>query len=247
MGGKVKVARQPFMLPIQSGAFAWVKGHKSRSDNSIKNRCFHVATHAARRQVDIDRQCLNGWSVLDMHASIQSLYGVNIPVTVVSAALKILDQRIIDRENRKPRGPLETHPVIVNNDNRVLARLVKDQKTELWTFELHNAEENHANQKVIQPGTVDWRAVTRARLEKNIAGAETQSARYMQDPTKSISQVCSLINKVIDAPKVPLRRFTLINQDGTQNVQSVSVGRHTFDNMASIVNAYRPDLSGLLK
>ena len=239
-----------FTLQISGGQIAFIRGHVSTSDESIKDRKFQVSTHAGKRQQDLDGQAIDAITAIDIQRLIETATGQDIPITVISAAVQVLEQRVKDRKSGTTKsGPTETIPVAADKNGRVVLQAIKHQRTGEWSLSLGPAEQVWT--KTIKKGTVDHKAVAERRLIKCTEKALIESDRFMDediqtnDHKKDLKSVCALINKVLPRQKGPdIRNFTLIGA-GAIKCDSVSIGGHKFDNMVSIVEAFRPDLVSL--
>jgi len=236
----------PFQLNTNGGQIAFIRGHVSTSDESIKDRKFQVSTHAGQRQQDLDGQALDSLTVPDIHALILTATGHDIPVTVLSAAVQILEQRIKDRKNGTTKsGPIETIPVAVDKNGRVVLQAIKHQRTGEWSLSLGPVAQVWTN--TIKAGTVDHEEEAARKLAKCADSAAKQAQKWTAQTVKTqkLSSVCALINKVIPKPKGPsIRSFTLIGNRAIK-CDSVSIGGHKFTDMVSVVAAFRPDLVSL--
>ena len=227
----------PFTLSVAGGQNAFIRGHVSKSDESVKDRKFQVSTHAAKRQVDLDSQAIDSITAIDIHSLIKTATGHDIPVTVISAAVQVLEQRIKDRKNGPTKsGPIETIPVAVDTKGRTVIQAIKNQRTGEWSLSLGPVEQVWT--KTIKAGTVDHKAEAIRKLAKC---ADKAAA------THDIKTVCALINKVIPKPKSPdIRSFTLIGNRAI-TCDSIAIGGQVFTDMFSMVAAFRPDLVDLFK
>lgn len=244
----VEFAANPFALNLSGGEFAFIRGHVSTADESVKDRKFHVSSKAAKRQIDLDEQALNAWTAIDMHALIFEVHGVDLPITVISAAMQTLDDKIEARKSGSgpSRGPSVTYPVVTDKNGRHLIRAVQDQRSGGWSLEICNAEQSWTGNET-KASVIDHKAEAKRKLDKNIDGAIKQSHKWLAQETKtqSLSSVCALINKTIPCEKIPMRRFTLIGRNGSINCDSIAIGGQVFTDMFSVVATFRPDLSDL--
>lgn len=241
-------SKSPFKLKMSGGQIAFIRGHVSKSDESIKDRKFQVSTHAGKRQQVADYHALNDLTAMDIHRLIVQKVGVSFPITAVSAAFNTLSDRVADRINGKTQsGPKVTIPVAVDSDGRTVIQAIQNQKTGEWSLSLGPVEQVWT--KTIKAGTVDHKAEEARKLEKCTAAAVKQSDKWMAQATKtqSLSSLCALINKVIPQPKgTSIRSFTLIGNRAIK-CESVSIGGQVFTDMLSMVVAFRPDLIDLFK
>jgi hypothetical protein len=264
-----------FTLQISGGQIAFIRGHVSTSDESIKDRKFQVSTHAGKRQQDLDGQALDAITAIDIQRLIKTATGNDMPITVISAAVQVLEQRVKDRKSGTTNNrPIETIPVAVDKNGRVVLQAIKHQRTGEWSLSLGPVEqvdtwftpvsEDRASSRLVEGeidrdkkgnpinvGTVDHKAVAARRLIKCTEKALVESDRFMDediqtnDHKKDLKSVCALINKVLPKQKGPdIRSFKLMGA-GAIKCDSVSIGGHKFDNMVSIVEAFRPDLVSL--
>jgi hypothetical protein len=235
-----------YTLQISGGQIAFIRGHVSTSDESIKDRKFQVSTHAGKRQQDLDGQAIDAITAIDIQRLIETATGQDIPITVISAAVKVLEQRVKDRKTGTTNNrPIETIPVAVDKNGRVILQAIKHQRTGEWSLSLGPVEQVWT--KTIKAGTVDHKAEAARKLAKCADSAVKQADKWEAQTVKvqSLSSVCALINKVLPRQKGPdIRSFTLIGA-GAIKCDSVSIGGHKFDNMVSIVEAFRPDLVSL--
>jgi hypothetical protein len=230
-----KSAAKPFTLTVAGGQFAYIRGHVSTKDQSIKDRKFQVSTHAAKRQTDLDGQVLDRFTAIDIHGLIQARTGHDIPITVISAAVQILEQRIRDRKSgTKKRGPIETIPVAIDSNGRTVIEAIRNQKTGDWSLSLGPVEQK--KQWTRKEGTVDHEAKS-ARLLTNCADKAAD--------THDTLTVAALINKVLPRSKGPdIRSFRLIGSKAI-TCDSIAIGGQSFTNMIDLVSAFRPDLVSL--
>jgi len=271
----VKIAKKqtaiPFQLNTNGGQIAFIRGHVSSSDESIKDRKFQVSTHASVRQQDLDELILNLVTVIDIQQRIKTATGRRLPITVISAAVQVLEQRVKDRKSGKTKsGPIETIPVAVDKNGRVVLQAIKHQRTGEWSLSLGPVEqvktwftpvsEDRASSRLVEGeidrdkkgnpiniGTVDHKAETARKLAKSADSAVKQADKWQAQTvkTQSLSSVCALINKVLPRQKGPdIRSFTLIGNRAIK-CDSVSIGGHKFTDMLSVVAAFRPDLVSL--
>jgi|8_EtaG_2_1085327.scaffolds.fasta_scaffold59518_2 hypothetical protein len=266
-----------YTLQISGGQIAFIRGHVSTSDESIKDRKFQVSTHAGKRQQDLDGQAIDAITAIDIQRLIETATGQDIPITVITAAVQVLEQRVKDRKSGTTKsGPIETIPVAVDKNGRVVLQAIKHQRTGEWSLSLGPVEqvktwftpvsEDEASFQIVEGesimdrdkngnpinrGTVDHKAVAARRFIKCTEKALIESDRFMDediqtnDHKKDLKSVCALINKVLPKQKGPdIRSFKLMGA-GAIKCDSVSIGGHKFDNMVSIVEAFRPDLVSL--
>tara|TARA_R110000787_G_scaffold270462_1_gene377396 strand:- start:1149 stop:2009 length:861 start_codon:yes stop_codon:yes gene_type:complete len=268
-----KSAAKPFTLTVAGGQNAFIRGHVSKTDESIKDRKFQVSTHAGNRQKVIDFNALNDLTAMDVHRLILQAVGVSFPITAVSAALNTLSDRVASRQNGTTQsGPIETIPVAVDSNGRKVIEAIRNQKTGEWSLSLGPVEqqdtwftpvtENRASvtevegQKIVdrnkkgQPinkGTINHEAEAIRKLEKCTDSAVKQSKKWFAQTvkTQSLSSLCALINKVIPQPKGPdIRSFRLIGSKAI-TCDSIAIGGQSFTNMMDLVSAFRPDLVSL--
>ena len=236
----------PFQLNTNGGQIAFIRGHVSSSDESIKDRKFQVSTHAGKRQQDLDGQAIDIITAIDIQRLIKTATGQDIPITVISAAVQVLEQRVKDRKSGTTKsGPIETLPVAVDKNGRVVLQAIKHQRTGEWSLSLGPVEQVWTN--TIKAGTVDHEAETARKLAKSADSAIKQADKWEAQTvkTQSLSSVCGLINKVLPRQKGPdIRSFTLIGNRAIK-CDSVSIGGHKFTDMFSVVVAFRPDLVSL--
>ena len=264
-----------YTLSIAGGQIAFIRGHISSSDESIKDRKFQVATKAGKRQQDLDGQAIDTITAIDIQRLIKTATGQDIPITVISAALQVLEQRVKDRKSGTTKsGPIETIPVAVDKNGRVVLQAIKHQRTGEWSLSLGPVEqvktwftpvsEDRASSRLVEGeldrdkkgnpiniGNIDHKAVAARRFIKCTEKALVESNRFMDediqtnDHKKDLKSVCALINKVLPKQKGPdIRRFTLMGA-GAIKCDSVSIGGHKFTDMVSIVETFRPDLVSL--
>jgi hypothetical protein len=262
-----------YTLQISGGQIAFIRGHVSTSDESIKDRKFQVSTHAGKRQQDLDGQALDAITAIDIQRLIKTATGNDMPITVISAAVQVLEQRVKDRKSGTTNNrPIETIPVAVDKNGRVVLQAIKHQRTGEWSLSLGPVEqvdtwftpvsEDRATWSLVEGesimdrdkkgnpinrGTVDHKAEAARKLAKSADSAVKQADKWEAQTVKvqSLSSVCALINKVLPRQKGPdIRSFTLMGA-GAIKCDSVSIGGHKFDNMVSIVEAFRPDLVSL--
>lgn len=238
---------KPFILTaITGGQIAFLRGHISKSDESIKDRKFHMSTHAGKRQMDLDAQALNPWTALDLHPLILAETGIDIPPAAITAALRILDDKVKTRKaGNAVSGPKVTIPVAVDANGRTVIQAIQNQKTGEWSLSLGPVEQVWT--KTIKAGIIDHKAEAIRKLAKCADSALKQADKWTAQAvkTQSLSSVCTLINKVIPRERGPdIRRLTLIGK-GSINCDSISIGGQVFTDMFSVVATFRPDLSDL--
>ena len=265
----------PFQFNTKAGVMAFIRGHVSTSDESIKDRKFQVSTEAGERQQDLDGQAIDAITAIDIQRLIETATGQDIPITVISAAAQVLEQRVKDRKTGKTKsGPIETIPVAVDKNGRVVLQAIKHQRTGEWSLSLGPVaqvdtwftpvSEDRASSRLVEGeidrdkkgnpinlGSVDHKAVAARRLIKSADKAMIEVDRFMDkdiqtnDHKKDLKSICALINKVLPRQKGPdIRSFKLIG-NGAIKCDSVSIGGHKFTDMLSVVVAFRPDLVSL--
>lgn len=234
----------PFITSAAGGHFAFIRGHVSSTDKSVKDRKFQGSHKSASKQIDLDEQALNQWTALSVHALIFEVHGIELPITVLSAAMQALDAKIQARKAGPSKGPQVTEPVVVDRNGRTLIRAVQDQKSGKWSLEICNAVQVWTGNQT-KASEIDHSAEAQRKLDKNIDGALAQSIKWLDQvvKTQSLSQVMALINKTIPCEKIPMRRFTLISRKGEINCDSIAIGGQVFTDMVSMVSTFRPDLT----
>ena len=241
-----KSAAKPFTLPVAGGQFAYIRGHVSTADESIKDRKFQVSTHAGNRQQVLDFNALNDLTAMDIHRLILQTVGVSLPITAVSAAFNTLSDRVASRQNGTTQsGPIETIPVAVDSNGRKVIEAIRNQKTGEWSLSLGPVEQVWT--KTIKAGIIDHKSEAIRKLAKCTDSAVKQSDKWIAQTvkTQSLSSLCALINKVIPQPKGPdIRSFRLIGSKAI-TCDSIAIGGQSFTNMMDLVSAFRPDLVSL--
>ena len=266
-----KSADKPFTLTVTGGQFAYIRGHVSTTDQSIKDRKFQVSTYAGNRQKVIDFNALNDLTAMDIHHMIFQAVGVSFPITAVSAALNTLSNRVASRQNGTTQsGPIETIHVAVDSNGRTVIKAIRNQKTGEWTLSLGPVaqvdtwftpvSEDRASSRLVKGqidrdkkgnpiniGTIDHKAEAIRKLAKCTDSAIKQSDKWIAQTvkTQSLSSVCALINKVLPKQKGPdIRSFRLIGSKAIA-CDSIAIGGQSFTNMMDLVSAFRPDLVSL--
>ena len=238
--------KNPFVLNVSGGQIAYIHGHVSTTDDSIKNRKFQVSTHVRSRQIALEDQVFNGLNVLTVHATLVSRTSCNFPIYAVSKAIQNIQAKIENRKTGKTRGgPIETIPVAVDVNGRPVLRMVKNQKSGEWSLLLGPVEQMKT--ETIKEGTVDHEAEKKRKFHGSIERAWKQADKWIDNPDKqSLNALEALIRKVTPLPKAPqIRSFTLIGK-GAIKCDSISIGGQRFTDMLSVVETFRPDLLGLL-
>jgi hypothetical protein len=222
-----------------------VIGHVSKSDGSIKNRRFHAATDAVRKDINHEAERLSTHCAT-ADAAHDFVKADGIPLDFATEALQDLKDRIKVRKSGGNTGTLETHVIACAANGRTLLRLAKSQKTQEWALQIVGEQERSW---LTTPGTVDWNEDRRLKLEKCIAGAQAQIAKRADNPKQSISKVVALLVKRLDE-KHPLpqkyRTPTLLGP-GAMTCESLAIHGQRFTDMLSVVAHFRPDLVDLLK
>ena len=223
------------------GQYFAVIGHKSKTDQSIKNRLLQAATGAIPRKVDQDAQRLETQTALTA-AHLLAPYG--IPADLASEALTVLVDRVKARQSGKSQGGAKVKHVIARGSNgRAIVQIVSSGDT--WALQ---AVGEQVQTWTIKPGNVDHDAVNHGRLMKNIEQAQKQAEKRESNPAQSISSIVSLLNKCIPKPAVNIQYRTLtLMGPGASTVESVAINGHRYTDFLSVVAHFRPDLVALLR
>jgi hypothetical protein len=253
----------PVTIKTNGGQFAGITAHESKADRKLadagtiskapkRNRQYRVATQAVKRQIDHDREALNRITAPDVFLMVKgTVDDRGIPLTVISAALQKMDQKLQAREQGTSKGgrPLVSEAVAIAENGKTIIRAVQHQKTGQWSLQLCNVEQcgsrivNMTNREIDTYNAEMARETARLNqgcFDRALIQAEKWMAQEVK--TQSLSNVCALINKVIPRVRVPIRDFTLIGYDGSAPCEGVSIGRAQVSNPIKIVAAYRPDL-----
>jgi hypothetical protein len=265
---ELKADFKPTTIKTNGGQFASIRGHISTADQKLRDkgtiskvpatdRQYRVATKATKRQIDHDLSAIDRATVADLYVMIKGkIDDRGIPVTVLSAALQIIEAKAEARQQSTSKGgrPIESIVVAKAENDRPIIRAVKSQRSGLWSLQLCNVEQVSTSIVNMTDSEIDTlkaeRKAERVRLDQAcFEGALVQAQKWMaQDvKTQSLSKVCALINKVMPRVVIPIRDLTLITPQKQCNCEAVAIGGYRFTDMIEIVAVFCPDLLPLFE